>query len=234
MLPMQNMQNSKGNVVIIVAIVIFIALLLYFAFFNPDAFSKKDTGAENGSFLENAQSKLPPSKLANTVTEITEDTNAFNIYLKIELTNNIGITDKNVEIIGKPELMFGEKKFILANPQLIGFSGTASGKEVIGTVNTILAQESILETKSDFTLNISAGFSEIIIPDMIMNLESFDNTGTLKAKDNEYPLNKSYLKIEDFSGKVTIKIEDEKPFLILEGNVARLKFIANQVTTLIE
>ncbi len=231
---MLSMQNSKGNIVIIVAIVIFIALLLYFAFFNPDAFGKKDTGAENGSFLENAQNKLPPSKVANTATEIVEDNNAFNILLKIELTNNIGITDKNIEIIGKPELMFGDKKFILANPKLIGFSGTASGKEINGTVNTIVAQENILETKSNFTLNISAGFSEIIVPNMIMNLESFDNTGNLTAKGNDYPLDKSYLKIEDFSGKVTIRIEAEKPFLILDGNVSRLKIIANQVTTLIE
>lgn len=229
------MQNSKGNFIIITAIVIFIALILYFAFFNPDAFSKKDAGNEDQGFLENAQNKMPPSKTANTTTEIVEDQNVFNILLKTELTNKLGITDKNVEIVGKPELMFGEKKFTVVNPKLMGFSGTADGKEIIGTVNTVQTQDgSTLETKSDFTLNIFAGFSEVIIPEMIMNLESFDNTGSLKAKDKEYNLDKSYLKIEDFSGRVIIKIEDEKPFLVLDGNVARLKFIDKQVTTLIE
>lgn len=230
------MQNSKGNIVIILAIIIFIGLILYFAFFNPDAFSKKDTGTDDKGFLESAQDKMPPSKTSNTLTEIPEDGNFFNINLKIELTNTIGITDKNIEIIGKPELMFGEKKFTLANPKLTGFTGTVSGKEVVGTVNTVQTQDgSTLETKSDFTLNIFAGFSEVIILDMQMNLESFDNTGTLKAKEKEYNLNKSYLKIEDYSGKISVKIEEEKAYLILDGTVARLKIIDNQqVTTLIE
>ncbi len=230
------LNSSKGNFIIITAIVIFIALILYFAFFNPDAFSKKDTGNEDQGFLENAQNKMPPSKTANTAAEIVEDQNVFNILLKIELTNKLGITDKNVEILGKPELMFGEKKFAVVNPKLIGFSGTASGQEIIGTVNTVQTQDgSTLETKSDFTLNIFAGFSEVIILKMIMNMESFDNTGSLQAKNKEYTLDKSYLKIEDFSGRVTIRIEGDKPFLIMDGNVARLKLIDNQqVTTLIE
>lgn len=243
------MLNQKGSFILYISftiILLLIGAIIYYVYLENSTthsrissthFGTSPTNTEkntkknvNNNLLEKLKEKLPPSKI-QTPKEKYE--NSYKISAKLYLNSAFDVKDKNIDIIGKPTLIFGElgkREFIIKDPKLVDFSGSFTNKEFTGTLTNIITNTDELEILSKLDSNYS-DIKEIDIDNLDIDFEGANITGTINIQNKTYNLDKVYLNIKGFSGNAKITPDKNSAYLELNGSLGYFDMIDNQVET---
>jgi hypothetical protein len=220
--------NQRGDFIlyIIFTIVLLLigAILVYVYMFPADA----NNNANNNTISFNNQ------YLSKNIIE-TAYSKQYPIKTKFKLDMRIDVSDKNVLLYGKPKIMISERQFSLKEPILSGFSGAITKSGLEGNVNSISSKEYELDLRSSIFVGLEE-VDKLIIEEMYLDLESPNISGELDIAGKSRTLEKSYLQIKGFNGKLTILPDLDKEFatLVLDGNVGYLKYIDGVEETILK
>ncbi len=210
------MLNQKGDIllyIIFTIILIIIGAIIYYVYLNYDFNSNKD---ENTSVLNNLKSKLPSKNVSNV-----SYSNNYKFNAKINYFEYIKINNSNLFINGKPNISFNNSLFMLSEPTIYNFEGNLSSENIVGFANYINGKDYNLNINSDITVDYS-DVENIIINDFYYDLERSNINGTIKIDTSgDINLNKAYLKIKGFKGKVIY--DPEENILEFDGNIGYIK-----------
>lgn len=215
--------NQKGDYIlyiIITILAILIGAILYFVYTGSD--SPNNSTTQDSNFISEFKSKMPQKDVFNNSENYTT---TYPIKAKIALDMKIEINDKNVLILGNPNLIVSERSWTLENPELTGFTGTIDKTGLSGGLNRAIGNTFDLDIRATTNINYE-NIESIIIKDIELDLENSNINGELDIQGKPHALNKSYLQIKGFSGDLKIiPGNDSLPQVELDGNVGYLKII---------
>ncbi len=226
--------NQKGDFIlylIFTIVILLIGAILYYVYLGS---SNNSDGLPNldGNFLNEFKSKLP-----NNDPSLNDATysNSYSIVAKLNLDMPIQIYDKNLNILGNPIVLINKRKITVKDPLFTEFTGNFTKEGMKGELDSIIAGDSgetNIELKSQFESDFT-NIEEISVNDIYLDLENSNIKGKVTIQDKAYDLNKSYLKIKGFKGKLTIvpNNDNNSAYVKLDGNVGYFEMIDNQIVT---
>lgn len=222
--------NQKGDFllyIIFTIIILLIGAILVYVYLMP----------QDNINIDNPDSQSLTFKMQYPDKTISETTyqKTYPIKAKFKLDMSLIIADKNVNIFGKPEIMVSEHPFEIKNPNLVGFSGTIDKTGLLGNVSKIVSNDVSLDLRASINSNLQ-NIDKILIDNMYLDMEIPNITGELKILDKDRKLNKSYVQIKGFSGKLTIlsDLGNQDYTVDLDGNVGYLKYIDGVEETILK
>jgi len=219
--------NQRGDFllyIVFTVVLLLIGAILVYVYLTP-----QDNNSNNGEAIDFKTQY--PSKL------ITESVYSKEYPIKAKLVFEVplNVSDKNVSLFGKPEIIVSERIFIVKDPVLGSFSGTLTKTGLEGNVKTITSKDTSLDLRTAISINFGT-IDKLIIDDMYLDLEAPNISGTLDISGKSRALDKSYLQIKGFKGKLTIlpDLDKEITTLELDGNVGYLKYIDGVEETILK
>jgi len=220
--------NKRGDFllyIIFTIIILLIGAILVYVYVMPQDANSTSTG-DTIDFRTQYTTK--------NVTE-TLYTKQYPIKTKLRLEMGLDISDKNINILGKPEILVSERIFILKDPTLTKFSGTLDKTGLQGNVDSINSKDASLDLRTSVSTSFQ-NIDKLTINNMYLDLETPNISGELDISGKLRTLNKSYLQIKGFNGKLTVipDLNKEYATLELDGNVGYLKYIDGVEETILK